>query len=91
MSFIMIILKIYKYGNNLRLLFTDTHTLMHEIKTKDVFEDFSKYKKMFDFSNYWTKSKFYDSNKLVVGKMKDEAASVAIKEFARSQRCIRFW
>ena len=48
-------------------------------------------KKMFDFSNYWTKSKFYDSKKLVVGKMKDEAASVAIKEFARSQRCIRFW
>ena len=46
---------------------------------------------MFDFSNYWTKSKFYDSNKLVVGKMKDEAASVAIKEFARSQRSIRFW
>ena len=52
MSFIMIILKTYKYGNNLRLLFTDTHTLMHEIKTKDVFEDFSRYKKMFDFSNY---------------------------------------
>ena len=52
MSFIMIILKINKYGNNSRLLFTDTYTLMHEIKTKDVFEDFSKYKKMFDFSNY---------------------------------------
>ena len=45
MSFIMIILKINKYGNNSRLLFTDTYTLMHEIKTKDVFEDFSKYKK----------------------------------------------
>ena len=45
MSFIMIILKINKYGNNSRLLFTDTYTLMHEIKTKDVIEDFSKYKK----------------------------------------------
>ena len=37
---------------------------------------------MFDFSNYSTKSKYYDdSNKLVVGKMKDETAGVAIKEF----------
>ena len=37
---------------------------------------------MFDFSNYSTKPKYYDnSNKLVVGKMKDETAGVAIKEF----------
>ena len=34
------------------------------------------------FSNYLAKSKFYDdSKKLVVGKMKDETASVSIKEF----------
>ena len=39
---------------------------------------------MFDFSNYSTKSKYYDnSNKLVVSKMKDEAAGVAIEEFVR--------
>ena len=37
---------------------------------------------MFDFSNYSTESKYYDnSNKLVVGKMKDETAGVAIEEF----------
>ena len=37
---------------------------------------------MFDFSNYSIKSKYYDdSNKLVVGKMKNETRSVAIKEF----------
>ena len=37
---------------------------------------------MFDFSNYSTKSKFYDnSNKLVIGKMKDETAAIAIKVF----------
>ena len=37
---------------------------------------------MVAFSNYWTKSKYYDnSNKLVVGKMKDETADVAIEEF----------
>ena len=44
---------------------------MYEIKTEDVFEDFSNDKKMFDFSNYSTKSKYcYYLNKLVVGKMK---------------------
>ena len=37
---------------------------------------------MFDISNHSTKSKYYDnSNKLLVGKMKDETAVVAIEEF----------
>ena len=37
---------------------------------------------MFDFSNYSIKSKYYDdSNKLVIGKMKDETGGVAIEEF----------
>ena len=54
---------------------------MHEIKIEDVYEDFSKDKEMFDFSNYSASSKqFYDSQKLVVGKMKDEAGGVAIEE-----------
>ena len=30
-----------KYGNNSRLLFTDTDSLMYEIKTEDVYEYFS--------------------------------------------------
>ena len=71
-----------KYGKNSRLLFTDTDNLMYEIKTEDVYKDFSNDNEMFDFSNYSTKSKYYDnSNKLVVGKMKDETVGVAIKEF----------
>ena len=36
---------------------------------------------MFDFSNYSTRSKYDNSNKLVIGKMKDETAGVAIEEF----------
>ena len=37
---------------------------------------------MFDFSNYSTKSKYYDnSNKLATGNMKDETAGSAIEEF----------
>ena len=39
-------------------------------------------KEMFDFSNYSTKSKYYDnSNKWVIGKMKDETGGVASQEF----------
>ena len=57
---------------------------MHEIKTKDVYEKFSKDKEMFDFNNYSTKSKYYDnSNKLVIGKMKNERDGVTIKEFVQ--------
>ena len=44
---------------------------MYEIKTEDVYEDFSCNKEMFDFSNYLTTSKYYDdSNNLIIGKMK---------------------
>ena len=35
-----------KYGNNSRLLFTDTDSLMQKIKKQDVFENFSKDKEM---------------------------------------------
>ena len=40
-----------KYGKNSRLLFTDTDGLIYEIKTEDLYEDFSKDKEMLDFSN----------------------------------------
>ena len=64
-----------KYGNNSRLLFTDTGSLMYEIKLKMPIKILSTKKHMFDFSNYSTKSKYYDnSNKLVIGKMKDQTA-----------------
>ena len=55
---------------------------MYEIKMKDVYEDFSKDKIIFDFSNYSAELKYYnDSNKLVVDEIKDETGGVAIKEF----------
>ena len=71
-----------KYDNKSKLLFTVTDSLMYEIKTEDVYEDFSSDKKMFDFSNYFTKSKYCDGlNKLVIRKMKDETCGDAIEEF----------
>ena len=62
-----------KYDNKSKLLFTDNDNLMYQIKTEDLYEDFSSNNEMFHFSNYLTKSKYYDnSNKLIIGKMKDE-------------------
>ena len=56
-----------------KLLFTDTDTLVDEIKTEDVHEDFYENKNLFDFSDYPLKSKFFDLlNTKVIGKMKDE-------------------
>ena len=53
---------------------------MYQIKTKDVYDGFSKDKKILVFSNYSAKSKLYDySNKSVVCRMKGETASITIK------------
>ena len=50
---------------------------MYETKNEDAYKDFNKDKEMFDFSNYSTKSEYYNnSNKLVVGKMQDETVGV---------------
>ena len=51
----------YKYIKNkfdAKLLFTDTDSLVYEIKTKDVYEDFYENKNLFDFSEYPLDSKF---------------------------------
>ena len=55
---------------------------MYEIKTEDVYEYFSRDKDMFHFRNFSTKSKYYDdSNKLVVGKIKDKTVGVPLEKF----------
>ena len=64
------------------LLFTNTDSLTYEIKSKNVYEEFYKWKDLFDFSNYSKDSKlFNETNKKVIGKMKDEFGRVIIAEF----------
>ena len=58
---------------NAKLLFTDTDSLVYEIKDGNVYEQCFKDKYLFDFSGYPKNSAYYDnSNKKVLGKMKDE-------------------
>ena len=70
------------YDNKSKLLFTDN--LMYEIKTEDVYEDFGSDKETFDsvIIGIISKSKYNDdSNKLAIGKIKDETYVVAIEKF----------
>ena len=64
------------------LLFTDRDSLTYEIKSENVYEKFFKWKDLFDFSNYSKDSKFFnETNKKVIGKMKDEFGGVIVIEF----------
>ena len=63
-------------------MFTDPDSITYEIKSENVYEEFSKWKNLFDFSNYPKDSKFFDeTNKKVIGKMKDEFDGVIVDEF----------
>ena len=64
------------------MLFTDTDSLTYETKLEDVYEEFFKHKDLFDFGNYQKDSKFFvQSNKKVIGKMKDLSEGKIIDEF----------
>ena len=63
------------------MLFTDTDSITYEIKSEDVYEEFFKFKHLFDF-NYPKDSKIFDpTNKKVTRKMKDESEGKMIGEF----------
>ena len=52
------------------------------MKPENVYKKFYKWKDFFDFSNYSKDSRFYDdTNKKVIGKMKDEYGGVITDEF----------
>ena len=64
------------------MLFTDTGSLTYEIKSKNVYEELFRWKDLFDFSNYSKDSKFFnETNKKVIGKMKDEFGGIIVPEF----------
>ena len=75
----------YKYIKSkfdAKLLFTDTYSIVYEIKTEDVYEDFYQEKNLFDFSDYPLNSKFFNAvYKIVIGKMKDEFKGRKISGF----------
>ena len=64
------------------LLFTDTDSLTYEVKSENIYGKSFKRKDLFDFSNYSKDSKIFDeTNKKVIGKMKDEFGGVIANKF----------
>ena len=56
--------------------------MKYEIKSENVYKEFYKWKDLFDFSNYSKDSTFYDdTNKKVIGKMKDKYGGAIIGQF----------
>ena len=71
-----------KKNFNAELLFTDTESLVYEIKSENIYEEFFKQKDLFDFSNYSKDSEFFDdANKKIIGKTNDEFGGVIATEF----------
>ena len=63
-----------------------TESFMDEIKTEDVYENYSKDGEGFDFSNYSAKSKHYDNSSIiVVDKIKFKTSGLAIKEWIEAK------
>ena len=73
----------FKEKYDARLLFTDTDSLVYEIKiVDDIYKKIDSDKHLFDFSNYPKGSKFRDdTNMIVIGKMKDEMCGKVVSEF----------
>ena len=71
-----------KKNFNAESLFTDTYSLIYEIKSENVYEEYFKWKDLFDFSNYSKDSRFFnETNKKVIGKVKDEFGGIIVSEF----------
>ena len=72
------------------MLFTDTDSLIYEIKRDDIYEHFDGDKYLFDFCNYTKDSRFYDPSSMnEIGKMEDERKGKINDEFAElKSKCI---
>ena len=72
-----------KYGERIKLLFTDTDSLMYLIETEDFYEDIlNDIQRWYDTSNYPQDHFIYtNANKKVIGMFKDEVGGKIITEF----------
>ena len=71
-----------KYGRNCALLYTDTDSLLVDLKTPGVYADMESMKTHYDFSDCPKNHPlFSEQNKKVIGKFKDECSGTPIAEY----------
>ena len=71
-----------QYGECCQLLYTDTDSLLLELQTEDVYRDMAEHAHLYDMSGYPEEHPLRsDTNKKVLGKMKDECAGHPIAEY----------
>ena len=71
-----------RYGENVRLLYTDTDSLIVKVDTEDIYADMSLNADLYDTSNYSPSHPLYsDQNKKIIGKFKDELGGKVMTEF----------
>ena len=72
-----------RYGDKIKLLYTDTDSLIISIKTKDFYEDMKDMIDEFDTSDYKKDNSYGlpQVNKKVLGKFKDEMNGKILEEF----------
>ena len=71
-----------KYGDNIRMVYTDTDSFVFHTKTDDIYKDLNDIKDEMDFSDYPIYHKCYDTrHKNTLGKFKDECSSKMITGF----------
>ena len=71
-----------RYGDKIRLLYTDTDSLIVKVDTEDIYADMSLNADLYDTSNYQSDHPLYsDQNKKIIGKFKDELGGKVLTKF----------
>ncbi len=71
-----------QYGDNAKVLYSDTDSLLLQIQTVDLYQDLAANKDHYDFSNYPPEHPLYSKdNEKVVLKMKDELGGNVMLEY----------
>ena len=71
-----------KYGDNIRMVYTDTDSFVFHTKTEDIYQDLKDINDEMDFSGYDKNHNCYDAtNKKVLGKFKDEVGGKIMTGF----------
>jgi hypothetical protein len=70
------------FGDNVKLLMSDTDSLLYYIRHDDIYKELEKQSHLFDFSNYAKDHYLYSEiNRKKVGSIKDETGGIPIESF----------